>query len=89
MLLAVCDIYRTRLGGALTAAIDRRSALKVSHHVQTRWHNFSRTGVPSEDWPAYTHAERPVMVFDRHTRVEYDPHPHRRKAWEGFSLIAR
>lgn len=88
-LLAVFDIYRTRLGGALTAAIDRRSALKVSHHVQTRWHNFSRTGVPSEDWPAYTHAERPVMVFDRHTRVEYDPHPHRRKAWEGFSLIAR
>jgi para-nitrobenzyl esterase len=29
------------------------------------------------------------MVFDRHTRVELDPHPHRRKAWEGFSLTAR
>jgi len=28
-------------------------------------------------------------VFDRHTRVEYDPHPHRRQAWEGFSLANR
>jgi len=88
-LLAVFDIYRTRLGSALTAAIDRRSALKVSHHLQSRWHNFSRTGVPSADWPAYTHSARPVMVFDRHTRVEYDPHPHRRKAWEGFSLAGK
>ncbi|AQT82755.1 carboxylesterase [Mycolicibacterium litorale] len=88
-LLAVFDIYRTRLGAALTAAIDHRSALKVSNHLQTRWHNFSRTGVPSADWPRYTHPERPVLVFDRHTRVEYDPHPHRRTAWQGFSLAAR
>jgi para-nitrobenzyl esterase len=88
-LLAVFDIYRTRFGSALTAAADRRSALKVSNHLQTRWHNFSRTGVPSEDWPTYTHPERPVMVFDRHTRVEFDPHPHRRLAWEGFSLATR
>ena len=85
-LLAVFDIYRTRLGGALTMGIDRPSALKVSNQVQRRWRSFSSTGVPGNDWPTYTHPERPVMVFDRHTRVEYDPHPHRRQAWEGFSL---
>lgn len=88
-LLAVFDIYRTRLGGALTVGIDRPSALKVSNQVQRRWRSFSRTGVPGDDWPTYSHEERPVMVFDRHTRVELDPHPHRRKAWEGFSLTAR
>jgi para-nitrobenzyl esterase len=27
-----------------------------------------------------------VMVFDRHSRIEFDPYPHRRSAWEGFSL---
>ena len=88
-LLAVFDIYRTRLGGALTIGIDRPSALKVSNQVQRRWRSFSSTGVPGDDWPTYTHPERPVLVFDRHTRVEYDPHPHRRQAWEGFSLANR
>ncbi len=88
-LLAVFDIYRTRLGSALTAAMDRASALKVSRELQTHWRDFSRTGVPGDGWPAYVHPERPVMVFDRHTRLEFDPHPLRRQAWEGFSLAAR
>ncbi|MGY4712157.1 carboxylesterase/lipase family protein [Mycolicibacterium sp. CBM1] len=88
-LLAVFDVYRTPLGAALTAGIDRRSAVTVSRQVQRRWRSFSRTGVPGDDWPTYTHPERPVLVFDRSTRLEYDPHPHRRLAWEGFSLASR
>jgi para-nitrobenzyl esterase len=85
-LLAVFDIYRTRFGALLTAAADRRAALRVSNHVQRRWRSFSRTGSPGDDWPAYTPADRAVMVFDRKSRVEFDPHPHRRMAWDGFSL---
>ena len=85
-LLAVFDVYRTRFGALLTAAADRRAALRVSNHVQRRWRSFSRTGSPGDDWPAYTPADRAVMVFDRKSRVEFDPHPHRRMAWDGFSL---
>ena len=85
-LLAVFDVYRTKFGRLLTAAADRRSALRVSDDVQARWRAFSRTGVPGEDWPAYTSADRAVMVFDRRPRVEYDPYADRRQAWEGFSL---
>jgi para-nitrobenzyl esterase len=84
-LLAVFDIYRTRLGALLTAAADRHAALRVSNDVQRRWRSFSRTGVPGDDWPAHTTSDRAVMVFDRRSRVEYDPHPERRMAWEGFS----
>ncbi len=84
-LLAVFGIYRSRVGAVLTAGVDQRAAVKVSHQVQSRWQEFSRSGVPG-DWPAYNRDERPVLVFDRHTHVEYDPHPHRRKAWAGFSL---
>ena len=29
------------------------------------------------------------MVFDRKSHLEFDPHPERRMAWEGFSLVAR
>jgi para-nitrobenzyl esterase len=85
-LLAVFDVYRTRFGALLTAAADRRPALRVSNQVQRRWRSFSRTGVPGEDWPAYTPVDRAVMVFDRKCRIEFDPDPHRRMAWDGFSL---
>ena len=85
-LLAVFGVYRSRVGAVLTAGVDQRAAVKVSHQVQNRWQEFARTGVPGEDWPVYNHDERPVLVFDRHTHVEYDPHPHRRQAWAGFTL---
>jgi para-nitrobenzyl esterase len=86
-LLAVFGVYRSRVGAVLTAGVDQRAAVKVSHQVQSRWQEFSRTGVPG-DWPSYNREERPVLVFDRHTHVEYDPHQHRRKAWAGFSLAS-
>jgi para-nitrobenzyl esterase len=87
-LLSVFDVYRTRFGSLLTAAADRRSALRVSDDVQSRWREFSRTGVPGEGWPAYSVSDRAVMVFDSRSRVEYDPNADRRLAWEGFSLAA-
>ncbi|MFV8315161.1 carboxylesterase/lipase family protein [Mycobacterium sp. 23] len=85
-LFAVFDIYRTRFGALLTAAADRGPALRVSNDVQRRWRSFSRSGVPGDDWPVYTHDERAVMVFDRKSRIEFDPHQHRRLAWDGFTL---
>jgi para-nitrobenzyl esterase len=88
-LLAVFDVYRTKFGRLLTAAADRRSALRVSDDVQSRWRAFARDGVPGADWPAYTSADRAVRVFDSRPRIEYDPHADRRQAWEGFSLAAR
>ncbi len=86
-LLAVFDVYRSRFGALLTAAADWRAALRVSNEIQGRWRSFSRTGTPGDGWPAYTDSDRAVMVFDRKCRVEYDPHPERRMAWEGFSLV--
>lgn len=88
-LLAVFDVYRTKFGRLLTAAADRRSALRVSDDVQSRWRAFAHTGVPGADWPSYTSADRAVRVFDSRPRIEYDPHADRRQAWEGFSLAAR
>lgn len=85
-LFAVFDVYRTKFGSLMTAAADRRSARRVSNDVQGRWRAFSRSGVPGEGWPRYTADERAVMVFDRRSRLEYDPRSDRRLAWEGFTL---
>ncbi|EUA89963.1 carboxylesterase domain protein [Mycobacterium ulcerans str. Harvey] len=79
-MFAVFDIYRTRFGALLTAAADRRHALRVSDEVIRRWRSFSQTGTP-RDWPAYTHTRRAVMVIDRKSRVEIDPH--RTAGWRG------
>jgi para-nitrobenzyl esterase len=84
-LLAVFDVYDTRLGGLLTLAGDRRSARRVSRDVQRRWRAFSRTGVPGDDWPRYTTADRATMIFDRRSRVEADPVAVRRAAWAALS----
>lgn len=84
-LLAVFDVYETRLGGLLTAAGDRGSARRVSRDLQRRWRSFSRTGVPGADWPRYTDAQRATMIFDRRSRVEFDPVPERREAWAALS----
>lgn len=86
-LLAVFDIYRTTFGAVLTAAADRGHALRVSDEVMSRWRSFSQTGVPGDDWPAYTCNRRAVLVIDRKCRVEFDPHQHRRLVWDGFSLV--
>ena len=85
-LLAVFDAYRTRFGSLLTVAGDRRSARRVSNNVQSRWRMFGRTGVPGGDWPTYAEPDRAVMVFDRTSRVEFDPTPDRRQAWQDFTL---
>ena len=84
-LFAVFDVYRTRFGRLLTSPADRSAALRVSDDMQSRWLAFSRTGVPGDDWPTYSTTDRAVMVFDRQSRVEYDPHAIRRQAWEDFS----
>ena len=88
-LLAVFDVYRTRFGSLLTAAADRRSARRVSNDVQARWRAFAAPACPATAGPRTPRTSARCMVFDRHSRLEYDPDADRRRAWEGFTLAAR
>ena len=85
-LLALFDAYRRWPGSALTVAGDRRSALSVASDLQRRWLQFSRVAAPGEDWRPFCRHERAVRVWDRHSRVEFDPTPERRLAWQALSL---
>jgi para-nitrobenzyl esterase len=86
-LLAVYDMYSTRLlGSLLTVAADRRSARRGSDDIQGRWLEFARSGCPGDDWPTYTDADRATMIFDRSPRVEFDPTPTRRQVWDHLAL---
>jgi para-nitrobenzyl esterase len=68
----------------LTAAADRRSALRVTTEVQRRWRSFRPHGCLAT-LAAYTDTDRAVMVFDRKSsRIRSASE--RRMAWEGFTL---
>jgi para-nitrobenzyl esterase len=63
----------TDAGRAAADPEGRRFSL--GGEVFTAWMNFARTGDPSTQshpWPRYNTNERPTMVFDARTRVEYD-----------------
>lgn len=85
-LLAVFDLYRNRFGRLLTLAGDRRAALRISNSIQDRWREFSRDGAPGDDWPPYQQSDRAVLIFDRKSRVEFDPVAVRRQIWTEVTL---
>ncbi len=56
----------------------------MADQIGGAWVAFARTGVPDHagvpHWPAWNDAQRPVMVFDTHSKVVDDPLPGVRQA---------
>lgn len=56
----------------------------LSHNMMDAWLSFARTGKPGHtrigDWPAYSAASRPTMVFDIESGLESDPFGEERAA---------
>jgi para-nitrobenzyl esterase len=65
----------------LGTGADRQA---LADRMSSAWVAFARTGAPDTPalpaWPAYSLAERPVMVFDHRCRVELDPNGYARMA---------
>jgi len=57
----------------------------LSLQMMDAWLAFARTGDPSHDglvdWQPYEPRRRETLVFDRHSRLESDPHPAERRVW--------
>src|SRR5918997_5541512 len=88
-LLAVFGMGETAVGRATTAFGGRRSMRQVTEAMQSNWLAFASTGRPLPGWPRYTEPERATMIFDSPTRIEFDPHSERRKAWAGYESYHR
>lgn len=83
-LLAVFDQADEPVGRVLAAAGGRRDLRTVSASVQRQWTHFARHGEPLPSWPRYDETDRATLVFDAPPRVEHDPRPERRHAWDGY-----
>lgn len=57
---------------------------RTAEQIHQSWVSFIRDGVPCADglpeWPRYD-AGRPVLIFDEHSHVEFDPRREERLAW--------
>lgn len=73
-------------GRALTAAGGARGMRTVTRQFQDNWVEFARTGRPLPHWPRYTEERRSTLIIDDPTRVEHDPEPTKRLAWQGIGV---
>lgn len=88
-MVAVFGYGDSGVGRTMTMLGGRRDMRRVTHAMQDHWLAFARRGRPASTWPAYTTGDRATMIFDSPSRVEFDPHADRRKAWEGYERYRR
>jgi para-nitrobenzyl esterase len=60
-------------------------ARRMCDTLASTWLAFARTGDPNNpripEWPRFDSLQRATLVFDRHTRVDHDPHAALRRLW--------
>ena len=73
-------------GGALTGG--GAEAQKMADRLSETWIAFAATGNPNTDksglpkWDPYDAEKRPVMIFDKESRVQFDPLPEQRLVFQ-------
>lgn len=70
-----------RADGAHHFVGDPEPAEAMSATIRAAWGAFIRTGDPRPDWPRYD-TSRNTMILDRECKVEADPLPTVRRAWD-------
>ena len=69
---------------ALTLLGGGNEIRDLSRRFQDTLLSLARHSHPGSHWPGYEAEHRRTMVFDRVDRIETDPFPERRQAWEGY-----
>ena len=82
--LEIPFVFDTVQTSGLTGDSPTRFAL--AEKMSRTWLAFARTGNPNNEripnWPPYSAAQRPTMMFDNQCRVENDPYGAERRAWD-------
>jgi para-nitrobenzyl esterase len=82
--LEIPFVFDTVQTSGLTGDSPTRFAL--AEKMSRTWLAFAHTGNPNNEripnWPPYSAAQRPTMMFDNQCRVENDPYGAERRAWD-------
>lgn len=87
-LVPVFGAVDSAVGRSICAVGGYRQFLAVQDEFQQHWLSFARTGKPLPSWPEYTEQRRATRIIDVPARVEVDPEPAKRLAWEGIRVPA-
>jgi para-nitrobenzyl esterase len=83
--LEIPFVFNNLAEAALTG--DDPTRLALGERMALSWIAFAKTSRPGHaglpDWPVYSTATRPTMIFDTECRVENDPCGAERQVWEG------
>lgn len=86
----VFNAFKTPNGKRVSTLANKHKLHRISNQVQSSWINFAKTGDPnmkgSDTWKKYEEQNRATMIFDKKTKVEFDPNKVRRKYWERIRL---
>lgn len=86
----VFNTFDTEAGKKVTSLARKKKVYSISHDMQQAWINFARTGNPNgfgyETWKPYDSEERATMIFDRKTKLRFDPNYKQRLAWQGIEM---
>ncbi|MEB7448021.1 carboxylesterase/lipase family protein [Arthrobacter koreensis] len=69
---------------ALSLLGGRDELRELSARFQGSLLNLAHRHLPGEDWPRFEEQNRHTRVFDIEDRIESDPFPERRRAWQGY-----
>jgi len=89
-LFFVFNTFDTKIGKRVTKWANKRNIYKISNNIQQAWLNFAKTGSPSiegvDEGKKYDTEQRATMIFDKKTKLAFDPDPIKRLSWEGVKM---
>lgn len=62
---------------------------KLINDIHGAWVEFTKTGIPHEDWDQYTGFKSPVRIFDRETRTEMLDRSNLMKTWKDYRFYEK
>ncbi len=90
-LFFVFHSFKSPYGKKISTLANKKVIYKVADQIQTAWINFAKTGNPntanSETWKPYSPIDRPTMIFDKKTKLDYDPNAKQRVSWGDIKLF--
>jgi len=90
-LFFVFNSFNTVHGKKVTTLANMKKARRLSNKMQHAWINFAYTGNPndkgSNKWAPYDTTNRATMIFNKKTKLKYDPDRKHRLAWRGLKFL--
>ena len=86
----VFNSFETKQGQMVSKFANKKEIKQITQNIQAAWINFAHTGNPNaiglNKWEVFNASTHATMIFDKKTRLEFDPDKKHRLAWKDIKL---